>query len=192
MDVKTFCLAVLSLGAATGYEIKKACEEGCFRHFYAAGFGSIYPALAVLCRDGLASVVTEAQEGRPTRKVYRITQKGRLALADSLLGTPTPDRVRSDFLFIAFFAHLVPPRHLDTLIRDYRTRIATQLTELEARRAEARAPGEAFTLGYGIAVYRAMLEYLDQSGPILIGEILRQGLSPLRDGDPPVSGEAAQ
>ena len=30
MDVKTFCLAVLSRGDATGYEIKKACEEGRF------------------------------------------------------------------------------------------------------------------------------------------------------------------
>jgi len=39
MDVKTLCLGVLNRGEASGYEIKKQCEEGPFSHFYAAGFG---------------------------------------------------------------------------------------------------------------------------------------------------------
>ena len=48
MDVKTLCLGVLSRGEATGYEIKKQCEEGPLAFFYAAGFDSIYPALNAL------------------------------------------------------------------------------------------------------------------------------------------------
>ena len=60
MDVKTLCLGVLSRGDASGYEIKKQCEEGPFAHFYAAGFGSIYPALNALWSEGLISVREES------------------------------------------------------------------------------------------------------------------------------------
>ena len=40
MNVRTLCLGVLSLGEATGYEIKKLLESR-FSHFYDASFGSI-------------------------------------------------------------------------------------------------------------------------------------------------------
>src|SRR3546814_3071348 len=56
MDAKTLCLGVLSRGAASGYEIKKAFEEGPFSHFHQASFGSIYPALNALSADGLVAV----------------------------------------------------------------------------------------------------------------------------------------
>ena len=52
MDVKTLCLGVLTEGDKTGYEIKRCFEEA-FSHFFGAGFGSIYPALADLSRRGL-------------------------------------------------------------------------------------------------------------------------------------------
>ena len=45
MDTRSICLGVLSMGEATGYEIKKLFEDGPFSHFYDAGYGSIYPAL---------------------------------------------------------------------------------------------------------------------------------------------------
>ncbi len=61
MDVKTLCLAVLFQGEATGYEIKKAFEEGPFAHFQRASFGSIYPALSKLLVEELAEA--EARQG---------------------------------------------------------------------------------------------------------------------------------
>ncbi|MCZ6511637.1 MAG: PadR family transcriptional regulator, partial [Alphaproteobacteria bacterium] len=48
MDTKTLCLGVLTHGDASGYEIKKALEDGPFGHIQEIGFGSIYPALAKL------------------------------------------------------------------------------------------------------------------------------------------------
>ena len=53
MDARTLCLGALELGDASGYEIKKLYEEGDLSHFYAVGFGSIYPALTRLV-EGLA------------------------------------------------------------------------------------------------------------------------------------------
>ena len=40
MDVKTLCLGVLTLGDASGYEIRKQFEEGPFAHFFGASYGS--------------------------------------------------------------------------------------------------------------------------------------------------------
>jgi hypothetical protein len=54
MDVKTLCLGVLTEGNKSGYEIKRCFEEA-FSHFFVAGFGSIYPALAELSRAGLVT-----------------------------------------------------------------------------------------------------------------------------------------
>ncbi len=75
MDVKTLCLGVLSMGDASGYEIKKVFENA-FSHFYVAGFGSIYPALAELTREGLVVCSDIEQEKRPAKKVYQLTEKG--------------------------------------------------------------------------------------------------------------------
>ena len=45
MDVKTVCLGMLTDGPASGYDLKKQFEST-FSHFFAAGYGSIYPALS--------------------------------------------------------------------------------------------------------------------------------------------------
>ena len=75
MNVRTLCLGILSLHEATGYEIRKMVEEGTFSHFIDASYGSIYPALAQLLKEGLVSVRTETAETvRPPRKVYTITE----------------------------------------------------------------------------------------------------------------------
>ena len=84
MDVKTLCLGVQYRGEATGYEIKKQCEEGPFAFFYAAGFGSIYPALNALKNENLISVKEVIQDGKPAKKVYSVTADGRHAFLEAL------------------------------------------------------------------------------------------------------------
>ncbi|MSP49353.1 MAG: PadR family transcriptional regulator [Alphaproteobacteria bacterium] len=168
MDVRTFCLGVLSLGDSTGYEIKKQAEDGPFSHFYKAGFGSIYPALARLAADGLISGRDEAQSGKPDKRVYALTPAGRAVLADTLTdlatGTAVPDDIRSEFLFLMFFAHLMPAhrvaRQIDAHIALYRECLA----HIEARAKDPDNPlqesGHAFVRGVGLAVYRAFHDYL--------------------------------
>ena len=55
-----------------------------FGHFFAAGYGSIYPALNSLARDGLVECRHIPQEGKPDRKVYSITAAGREHLLAAL------------------------------------------------------------------------------------------------------------
>lgn len=168
MDVKTVCLGVLTLGDASGYEIRKSFEDGPFRYFTDAGFGSIYPALNRLRRDGLVTCEEHAQDGRPDKKVYSITAAGHEAFADALQEKPGPDKIRSDFLFALFFEHLLPGDFVagavDERIVWYRERLA----HLEACNAAERGAGPAFVNGFGQAVYRAALAYLEANRDALV------------------------
>ena len=58
MDAKTLCLGALSRGDASGYEIKKAFEEGPLSHIHEASFGAIYPALTRLDEQGPCDLLT--------------------------------------------------------------------------------------------------------------------------------------
>ena len=169
MKVRTLCLGVLSLGDATGYEIKKKLESH-FSHFYDASFGSIYPALTRLTADRLVLCTPKPQAGRPGKKVYRITPAGRLAFANELLGEPAPDRVRSEFLVIMTFSELLPPQALDQLfdarLASYRERIAA----LESSSPDEATEGGAFVRGFGLAIYRAAVQFIENNRHRVVAE----------------------
>ena len=184
MDVKTLCLGVLNRGEATGYEIKKECEEGPFSHFFAAGFGSIYPALNALCANGLVSVEAQAQEKRPDKKVYNITPSGRLHLAQALTEPPGRDRFRSDFWFIVFFSHLLEPRQLDEIIQARIDNLNAELAEMDGCDMSAGPPGEMFVLGAGKAITKAEVDYLEANRHALVGGVLLRSTEKASEKEP--------
>lgn len=160
MDIKTLCLGVLSRRDATGYEIKKAFEEGPLNHIHEASFGAIYPALTALARDGLVHFTEMAQEKRPDKKVYAITERGRTALLEALMAPPAHDKMRSDFLFILFFSHHLPPSRLAALIDQRIAWYRECLERMSTCDLSTRPAGEAFVHGLGCTVYRAAMDYL--------------------------------
>lgn len=177
MDVKTLCLGVLSRGDASGYEIKKAFEEGPFSHFHQASFGSIYPALNALSTEGLVQVRAQAQDKRPDKKIYSLAPKGRNALLAALMANPAPDAMRSDFLFILSFAQYLPPARVEQLINARIAWYREMLARMEACACGSAAPaGAHFVRGMGIAVYRAAADYLESHRDQLLATIGDGGL----------------
>jgi DNA-binding PadR family transcriptional regulator len=173
MDVKTLCLGVLTERAMSGYEIKKEFESA-FRHFFAAGYGSIYPALAELSRQGLVSVTEVEQSKRPDKKIYRITEAGLDALADDLVATPPRHKVRSEFLALMYFAHLLPPEKtkasIDAMIAQWEQVLHEDLAAFERDHAgdrNALEPGMDFALGFGRTVLTAAIAYVRRQQPAL-------------------------
>lgn len=160
MDSKTLCLAVLLNGEASGYEIKKTLESAPFSHFQETSFGSIYPALTRLTDDGLVSFHEMAQDKRPDKKVYSITEKGRQALVDTLLIEPAPDRYRSDFLFVLFMGQLLPAVHLARVVDRRIAYYEEQIAQMESCGEACMPASPSFVHGFGLAVYRAALDYL--------------------------------
>ena len=108
---------MLTDGPASGYDMKK-CFESSFGHFFPAGYGSIYPALATLARNGLVEFEEIPQDGKPDRKVYSITDKGREALMEGLSNPSPSHKIRSEFLATLWFAHLMEQQHIDAIIED--------------------------------------------------------------------------
>lgn len=174
MDVRTACLGVLSRGDATGYEIKKFFEEGPFGHFFDAGFGSIYPALARLCQDGLATVRVLEEPGRPVRKSYSITAAGRSAFETSILEPPAEDRFKSEWVFVAYFAELLPPALLERRLAERLDWYRQKLADMEVCSEDDLRTGERFVLELGRTVYEAAARYIEQNGPELIAASRRR------------------
>jgi DNA-binding PadR family transcriptional regulator len=163
MDVRTLCLGVLSFGDATGYEIKKYFEEA-FSHFFVAGFGSIYPALAELADEGMVRVRNQTGGRRPGAKVYQLTESGRAAFIDAIARAEPRHKVRSEFLVIMYFAHMLPPERLhgvlDERLRDIDILLAA-LNRREAETEEDSSPGVEFVAGFGRTLLEAAKTYIN-------------------------------
>jgi DNA-binding PadR family transcriptional regulator len=75
-----------------GYQLKAEFDVLC-DEFWELNYGMVYRALDELEREGQLIGATHVQEGRPNRRVYRITEHGRQTLDDWLL-QPISDRPR--------------------------------------------------------------------------------------------------
>lgn len=165
MDVKTVCLGMLTDGEASGYDLKKTFESY-FGHCFAAGYGSIYPALASLDEDGLVSCREIPQDGKPDRKEYSITAAGRRRLLDELDDPAPGHKIRSEFLATMAFAHLMTPEQIQTVL-DSRIEDANnnlQIIDDFENGCEGEWPvGVKFTLGFGRAMLQTMKTYVEEN-----------------------------
>ena len=159
-----------------GYELKKRVGET-VGSTWAVSFGSLYPALRRLEREGAIEVVDPAhlaaeaipatgslsgdlaaarmrRSGKPsrrTRKAYRLTPDGDTRLTALLLDPDSADDDRTFALKLAFCGHLDPAGRLQLLERR-RARLADELTR--ARQSSPRH-GDRYT--------RSLAEHRTQS-----------------------------
>ena len=76
-EKRTDCviLGLLSHEELTGYEIKRRMDTT-LSYFWGASYGSIYPTLNGLVKDGLAEKRSDDESPR-NKQIYTITEKGR-------------------------------------------------------------------------------------------------------------------
>lgn len=170
MDVKSVCLGMLSDGEASGYDLKKEFEST-FGHFFPAGYGSIYPALSSLAESGLVECRCEAQDGKPDRKVYQITDAGREQLLEALDDPAPTHKVRSEFLATMWFAHLMSDAQIETVIESRLEdigRFMNMFDEIETCGMDDWPKGMQFVCGFGKAMTKAMHDYIEKNKDMLI------------------------
>ena len=167
MDVKTLCLGLLSVREACGYDLKKTFETS-FKHFFPAGYGSIYPALADLADTGLVSCREIPQVGKPDRKVYRITAEGERAFIDALNRTDPQHKLRSEFLAMIYFADRMDDERLAKLL-DTRVEKLRESIEDIAAGMDQHSPGAEFVAGFGAVVAEAAARYIETNRHLLVG-----------------------
>lgn len=169
MDVKTVCLGMLTDGPASGYDLKKHFESS-FGHFFAAGYGSIYPALSSLSKQGLVSCEEIPQEGKPDRKVYQITQEGTEFLLSALKNPSPCHKIRSEFLATMCFAHLMTREQVETVL-DNRVKASEDYLELfaefETSCMHDWPQGAKFVLGFGRTMMETMKKYVEENRHML-------------------------
>jgi len=192
MDVKTICLGVLTLGDASGYEIRKQFEDGPFAHFYDASYGSIYPAMSRLLEDGLVSVTRHAQDGKPDKKVYSLTAAGRQVFVAALGQLPGPDKIRSETLVQLFFADLMAADDLTRVFDGYLAHYRDKVSHMEALDPQGVPPGRQFVRGMGLTFYKAMTTYMEDNRDAVLADIQAHRAETETETETGTSTEAAQ
>lgn len=160
MNVRTLCLAILHFGEVTGYEIKKLAEDGKFCYFIEASFGAIYPALTRMSSEGLVTWRTESQEGKPSRKIYSITDQGRATFIESLYEEPKPDRFKSEFLLTMLCSDLLDCDYVTKLIDKRIGEVKKEIEMFNNLKDAGLAKSEEFVFSYGNHMNKASLEFL--------------------------------
>ena len=171
MDVKTLCLGVLSLGDATGYEIRKMFEEGPFAHFFDASYGSIYPALGRLLKDGFVNVPEEAQAGRPDKKIYHLTDSGLTCFKQALAEPPGRDRIRSESIVRLFFAEMMEPDDIRRVYDEYLAHFETMAAQMRELKPEGIPSGRLFARSLGLNFYSSMVQHMREHRDDFMSEV---------------------
>lgn len=96
-------LGVLGLMSGSGYDIKKFCDSS-IGYFWNENYGHIYPVLQRMEDEELITKEVKQTEGRPTKNVYSITQKGRDELQEWLMLPVEQEPIRSEFLLKIFLS----------------------------------------------------------------------------------------
>jgi PadR family transcriptional regulator AphA len=169
MDVKTLCLGLLTVHEACGYDLKKTFESS-FKHFFPAGYGSIYPALADLADTGLVNCREIPQIGKPDRKVYSITDAGEKAFIQALNRTDPQHKLRSEFLAMIYFSDRIDDKRLADLLDDRVERLRETVRHIESisQRDDAdSSAGAHFVAGFGAVVAEAAAKYIESNRHLL-------------------------
>lgn len=101
-----------------GYELKRALGD---LGFWQVSFGSLYPALRRLEKQGFI----EAARGEGRRKAYRVTEPGRLRFGE-MLAESGDDSDRDFQLRLAFLGYVEPESRL-AVLEDRRTALQDRL-----------------------------------------------------------------
>ena len=95
MALEHALLVALCEQPASGLELTKRFSRS-IGYFWSATHQQIYRVLGRMDGDGWVSVSEVAQEGRPDKKVYAVTELGREALADWLAQPTETQALRSE------------------------------------------------------------------------------------------------
>jgi DNA-binding PadR family transcriptional regulator len=104
-------LGLLAIEPMSGYDLGLTIRKT-VGHFWNESYGQIYPNLKKMAKDGLVSCKAERQKGKPDRRIYSITEKGRERLSKWLEVPPQPEIPRNEMLLKLFFGKQVSPQVL--------------------------------------------------------------------------------
>ncbi|MEK4300323.1 PadR family transcriptional regulator [Oceanobacillus sp. FSL W8-0428] len=168
-DTTYAILGILTTDCRSGYEIKQFIDNS-LNHFWKISYGQIYPTLKRLEEEGLATIQATSQEGKPDRKEYFLTAKGKEILKDWLEKPLKQLPVeRNEVLLKLFFGNHQTEEQTIRLLEDYKQKLEKIYQTYEGIEAgiashnnnQSDAKYWLFTLDYGKRTTAAAMEWCD-------------------------------
>ena len=174
MSLKHALLGILTCRPMTGYELKQFFDSS-VQHFWNAELSQIYPTLKTLEENAFVEMHVEAQQNRPNRKVYEISETGRDEFARWARAPQPPADLRDPFLIKIFFGTELPIEDVLIMLRRQmeeqqmvlafsetilREKIRSGVKELNSTR---HGLFWTLTLELAIAYRRAYIDWCEQS-----------------------------
>jgi DNA-binding PadR family transcriptional regulator len=160
-------LGLLCEGPQHGYELEKIIEERRMRAWTEIGFSSIYYVLKRLERRGFVESTVKEVEGRPSRKVYSVTEKGRTVMKEKVESVLSQrKKVISPFDLGIAYSHLLEPEKMVKCLNLYRKSLERNITFLEGSISEKKKEGANYRVialfSLPLARVKAEKEWVEQ------------------------------
>lgn len=166
MKGRDVILGILRNKLRTGYEINDILQNQ-ISYFYDGTYGMIYPTLKKLEKEEKVKKETVIQEDKPNKNIFSITDKGREELRKYLESDKVEEVFKSDFLMKLFFGddYLSKQKVIELIKSEIKVK-EDQIKRLESSLEHWELQGisnlQKITVGYGLAEYRAVVEYLKE------------------------------
>lgn len=121
-------LGVLNMISGSGYDIKKFCDSS-IGFFWNENYGHIYPVLQKMETEELVTKKVEQTEGKPSKNVYSITEKGRDELETWLKLPVEQQPIRSELLLKIFLSRNIPIKNIIANIEQIREASEKELSQ---------------------------------------------------------------
>jgi DNA-binding PadR family transcriptional regulator len=137
MSLPHALLGLISYQPSTGYELRTTFTES-VQFFWSATLPQIYRTLSQMESQGWLTAKVEPQEGKPSRKVYSITDEGVRELKQWLESQPVMPPERNPFLLKIFFGRMANTDILKKTIAGWREHHANLLERSETETISAK------------------------------------------------------
>jgi len=162
-------LGLLSHKPMTGYEIKKQMDYS-LRFFWGASYGSIYPTLNNLVKDGMIVSKDISENGRDKIQ-YTITEKGSKHLKKWLILPVEKDELRYETLLKLFFGCENGVQETLHHIEVFENKTKKELAFLKMMEAELEQIKDTedahiyylLTVRFGVKTYEAYLSWCEEA-----------------------------
>jgi DNA-binding PadR family transcriptional regulator len=171
MTLENAILGFLDRESMTGYDLKTRCFDAAVGHLWTADQAQVYRTLERLRERGLVRSKLVPQRGKPDRRVFHITAKGRTALASWLHEDVDLAPVRDPLLVRLSLASGLPDPEILGLLahaRDgYQSRLDTLRADAAGTPPRCAAPDDRgaelyrMTLGATISATRTAIDWID-------------------------------
>lgn len=145
MSLPHALLGLLNYKPATGYDLKTAFKQS-IHFFWDAALPHIYRTLKQMEGQGWITAEIEHQEGKPSRKVYQVTEDGRQELSRWLAEPLDQPEPRLPLLVKVFFGNQMEPEQFREHLKQWRSFHQDRLEKMEA---EVPPVIEKYALGSG-------------------------------------------